>query len=85
MFDYQLRAQEKYRAIAKEMSKMSIAIFEDRFKRLLVSLSRKTMQNRNKQVLQELVEKIRHELNTTKRKTVIEDLLDEVEIRLEKL
>ena len=85
MFEYQLRAQEQYRTIAREMRKMSIALFEDRFKCLLVCLSGKNLQNRNKQVLQELVEKIRHEFKTTKREAVIEELLEEAEIRLDKL
>ena len=84
-FPFQIQAQKTYCSIAAEMCKMSLSMFEDRFRSLLVILSGKNTQNRNKQVLQELVEKIRHELNTTKRKTVIEDLLDEVEIRLEKL
>lgn len=64
---------------------MSLTMFEGRFRSLLAVLSGKNLQNRNKQVIHELVEKIRHELNTTKRQIVIEELLDEVEIRLDKL
>lgn len=85
MEQFRIQAAEQYRQIAMEMRKMSIALFENRFKSLLACLSGKNLQNRNKQVLQELVEKIRYELNTTKRQSVIEELLDEVEIRLDKL
>lgn len=85
MEQFRIQAAEEYRQIAMEMRKMSITLFENRFKSLLARLSGKNLQNRNKQVLQELVEKIRHELNTTKRQIVIEELLDEVEIRLDKL
>lgn len=85
MEQFRIQAAEQYRQIAMEMRKMSIALFENRFKFLLACLSGKNLQNRNKQVLQELVEKIRYELNTTKRQSVIEELLDEVEIRLDKL
>ena len=84
-FPFQIQAQQAYCSIAAEMCKMSLAMFEGRFRRLLAALSGKTLQNRNKQVMHELVEKIRHELNTTKRQSVIEELLDEVEIRLDKL
>lgn len=85
MEQFRIQAAEQYRQIAMEMRKMSITLFENRFKSLLACLSGKNLQNRNKQVLQELVEKIRYELNTTKRQAVIEELLDEVEIRLDKL
>ena len=85
MEQFRIQAAEEYRQIAMEMRKMSIALFENRFKSLLACLSGKNLQNRNKQVLQELVEKIRYEFNTTKRQSVIEELLDEVEIRLDKL
>lgn len=85
LFPFQVQAQEAYRSIAVEMCKMSLTMFEKRFRSLLVVLSGKSLQNRNKQVLQELVEKIRHEFNTTKRQAVIEELLNEVEIRLDKL
>ena len=85
LFPFQIQTQEVYRGIAVEMCKMSLTMFEGRFRSLLVVLSGKSLQNRNKQVLQELVEKIRHEFNTTKRQAVIEELLDEVEIRLDKL
>ena len=85
MEQFRIQAAQEYRQIAMEMRKMSIALFENRFKSLLACLSGKNLQNRNKQVLQELVEKIRYELNTTKRQVVIEELLDEVEIRLDRL
>ena len=85
MEQFRIQAAEEYRQIAMEIRKMSIALFENRFKSLLAYLSGKNLQNRNKQVLQELVEKIRYELNTTKRQVVIEELLDEVEIRLDRL
>lgn len=74
-----------YTAIAAEMSKMSLAIFEGRFRNVLACLSGKNPQQHTKKVLQELVDKIRHEFNTTKRHVVLDDLIDELEIRIDRL
>lgn len=84
-FPFQLRAQQTYYAIAAEMSKMSLDMIERRFRNLLVILSGKKLQNRNKQVIHDLVEKIRYELNTTKRQCIMEELLDEIDARLDNL
>ena len=64
---------------------MSLDMIERRFRTLLVSLCGKRLQSRNKQVIHELVEKISYELNTTKRQCVMEELLDEIDARLDNL
>lgn len=77
--------QDVYKEISIKMAKMSYIMLEDRLTGLVNMFRNKKIDDRKKKDLHELIDKTRQELRTTRRQTVIEDILDEIEAKLDRL
>lgn len=71
-----------YDKIMKEMAELSLRIYEFQLVQYNLMLREFTGSFLRKQKASAIVEKIRKELSTTKRKTVLDDYLEELDILL---
>lgn len=75
-----------YNELSIQFAQMTNQVFQNRLISYVKKLNAKKGVEKHKVVkLSELVRQARHELQTTKRQVVLEDLLDELEVALLKL
>lgn len=77
--------QSVYTQISIQLAKLSYQVLERRMVLSTASLNKKKIDEKKRAELSELIHRIRRELGTTRRQVVVEDLLDQLETRLERL
>ena len=73
-----------YTLLAADMARITLGVFEFRFRQVLSALQRKTPASRRQEILA-MTEKIRKELNGPRRTAVLEELMDDLEGAVDRL